>query len=372
MNLGNVSELRTPALLVDLVILERNLKQYQQLCDQASIELIPMIKTHKSSDIAKMQVLMGVNEFLVGTVDEAVRISKLKKNVTLAYPFLGKKNMHLIQDCSKRIRITLSIDSLETAKFYNDYFCKKNIVMHYVIIINTGLNRFGISPSDIVPVVNYIKINFKSLTFRGITTHPGQVYKEDRYSSVITIAKSVHETMKRAVKALRAYGIEPELIATGSTPTFKEDLKSDFYNALRPGNYVFNDMIQVSLGVVSLTDCALTVLCTIISKKENDTFIIDCGSKTLGLDKGAHGNKNINGFGYVVDHPELEIVNLSEEVGVIKANNMTNLVVGDQIKIIPNHSCKVCNMSRYLVGIRNNSIEKLIEIDMRGNSQRPF
>src|SRR5699024_1856619 len=107
---------------------------------------------------------------------------------------------------------------------------------------------------------------------------------------------------------------------------------------IRPGNAAFYDMVQVGLGVAKREQCALTVKATVVSVKK-DRIVIDAGSKTLALDKGAHGNDSILGHGYVKEYPELVIERLSEEHGVIPTKTKKDIKVGEQITIIPNHAC---------------------------------
>ncbi|MGL4634174.1 MAG: alanine racemase, partial [Cetobacterium sp.] len=98
--------------------------------------------------------------------------------------------------------------------------------------------------------------------------------------------------------------------------------------------------------------------------------ILDCGSKCLGLDQGAHGNSLTKGFGIVKNHPELTVIGLSEEVAKVKKEGPSALKIGDKIEIIPNHSCSAANMTNYLIGHRAGTIEKIIEVDIRGNSRK--
>jgi len=178
------------------------------------------------------------------------------------------------------------------------------------------------------------------------------------------------KALETAKGLLQKKGYRVDIVATGSTPTAKFAAKSNAITVLRPGNYVFYDNIQLAMGVTSEEHCALTVLATVISHPAPDKLIVDAGSKCLGLDKGAHGISIIKGFGIVKDHPELVIIDLSEEVGKIKIEGKTNLKVGDKIQIIPNHACSSANMTNYLIGHRKNVIEDTIYIDVRGGSYR--
>ena len=139
-----------------------------------------------------------------------------------------------------------------------------------------------------------------------------------------------------------------------------------------PGNYVFNDCIQMSNGTATEDDCALTVLATIISHPSEHLFICDAGAKCLGLDQGAHGNASIIGHGRVKGHPEVIVAGLSEEVGKLKVSGETTLKVGDKIEIIPNHSCSTANLTEYYITKCGDTALNTITVDVRSNSQIPL
>lgn len=147
-------------------------------------------------------------------------------------------------------------------------------------------------------------------------------------------------------------------------------MSDEYITAYHPGNYVFNDNIQMSTKTATEAECALRIFATVVSHPQDDLFICDAGAKCLGLDQGAHGNSSIRGYGYVVGHPELEVFSLSEEVGKFHVHGTTDLKVGDQVEIIPNHSCSSANLTSYMIGCRNGEVERVIEVDIRGNSTR--
>ncbi|MGL4788609.1 MAG: alanine racemase [Cetobacterium sp.] len=363
-----ISSLTTPSFLVDLDALEKNIAKYQTLADQNSVELFPMLKTHKSSEITKMQIEAGAKGVLVGTLDEAeavVQKSGVKK-VMLAYPVIGDSNLERVLELNNSCELFVAFDNeipaAELAKKLN------NTKVNYQIIINSGLNRFGVTPEDSVKLFNSLK-KYPNLVFKGISTHTGQVYGFSK-DHVEEITKKEIETMALAKNLLSEAGAEVQFVATGTTPTFEKAIESDEITVSRPGNYVFFDAIQVALGAAKEDECSLTVLATVISNPSEDLFILDCGSKCLGLDQGAHGNSLTKGFGIVKNHPELTVIGLSEEVAKVKKEGPSALKIGDKIEIIPNHSCSAANMTNYLIGHRNGSVEKLIEVDIRGNSRK--
>ena len=150
----------------------------------------------------------------------------------------------------------------------------------------------------------------------------------------------------------------------GHFPTSKNPRRS------HPGNYTFFDNIQISLGTCGEDACSLRVLATVVSHPSEGFYLFDAGSKCLGLDQGAHGNSAIKGFGYVVGHPELTIVGLSEEVAKVKADGTCDLQVGDQVEIIPNHSCSTANNTGWYTCMRGDEIVDFIAVDARENSKK--
>ncbi|MBQ9931749.1 MAG: amino-acid racemase, partial [Firmicutes bacterium] len=182
-------------------------------------------------------------------------------------------------------------------------------------------------------------------------------------------AKSEQAAMNRAVQSLLEEGFEPEIVGSGSTPTFAGAVRGGKINMFHPGNYVFMDAIQMALGAANERDCALTVSATIISHPQENLYICDAGAKCLGIDQGAHGCSQVNGFGIVKSHPELTVYGLSEEVGKLKAHGPCDLKIGDKIQIIPNHACSAANNTSRYFAVQDGEVIKTIAIEARSNTK---
>ena len=170
--------------------------------------------------------------------------------------------------------------------------------------------------------------------------------------------------MRAARDAILDAGFPCPVVASGSTPTFAGEVRSGVINVVRPGNYVFYDVIQTTFGIPE-ERCALSILATILSRKGDCQWIMDAGSKCLGLDKGAHGNSAITGYGKVKGYPALTITSLSEEVGILKSEHPLPLDVGDRIEIIPNHSCSAANMTSHIALCRGKEVTGAYMVDAR-------
>ena len=365
-------ELATPAILLDLDALENNINSYQALCDKYGKQMWPMIKTHKSTALAKMQMDAGATGFLCGTIDECEMVYNLgAKHIMYAYPTANPVNIQRLLKMAKDADIIIRLDTVPAAQMLSAAAQEANVVVSYTIIVDMNFHRFGM-PAD--AVVDFAKAlePMKNLKFRGISTHPGQVYGCTDYEGVKEIGQLEIDTMKTAADNLAAAGFPCEIITSGSTPTFKYVVENGFTTVSHPGNYTFLDNIQMALGVAEEKDCALRILATVVSNPHEGFYLFDAGAKCMGLDQGAHGNSAITGFGYVVGHPELTIVGLSEEVAKVKADKgiPSNLKIGDKVEIIPNHSCSSANNTTWYTCVRGDEVVDALEVDYRGNNHK--
>lgn len=361
-------ELKTPTILLNIEALKNNIKNYQKLCTEYKKELWPMIKTHKSMEIVGMQIKEGATGVLCGTLDEAEACcEKGIQKIMYAYPVASEENIKRIIEITKKTDFIIRLDSLEAAIKINKMAEVENVVVSYSIIVDSGLHRFGLSLKNLLNFAEEIK-KLKNLKLRGISSHPGHVYSSICEADIHKYVLDECETLKQAKEILEKEGYYLEYITSGSTPTFIEAVKDLNINVYHPGNYVFLDSIQLSINRAKIKDCALTVLATIISHPSEDLFICDAGAKCLGLDQGAHGNSSIVGHGTVINHPELIVSSLSEEVGKLKVKGETNLKIGDKIEIIPNHSCSTANLCSYYTVVDGDDVIKSIKVDARGNS----
>ena len=365
-----LSEVYTPAVLLDLDILERNIGRFAAEAAAHGKQLWPMLKTHKSLELAALQAAAGAAGFLCGTLDEVEALAAAGyRHLMYAYPAADPLSVARLIRAAKRCELILRIDGPEAAAALNEAAREAGIRLSYTIIIDAGLHRFGVPPEKAGTFALSLR-QFESLRFRGLSTHPGHVYAAGSAEELPRYCEEERAAVKTAVESLRAAGFAPEIVSSGSTPTFRGTVGDGLLNLYHPGNYVFMDAIQLSTGTAREEDCALTILASVISHPREDLFLCDAGAKCLGLDQGAHGNSSIRGYGVVIGHPEITVAGLSEEVGKLHVEGKTSLKVGDRIRIIPNHACSSANLTSYYVGHRGDEVDHLIAVDIRGNGTK--
>ena len=363
----NIKDVYTPAILVDLDVVEHNLHKYAAMAQQYGKQIWPMTKTHKSSEFLRMQKECGASGCLCGTIDECETAAGMgMETVMYAYPVSTMTSISRLLRVAEKTRLILRIDGAEAARQVDMAAAEHNQIIDYTIIVDSGLHRFGVPAAEVVELFHSLE-EFSHLHFCGISTHPGHVYACKTPQEVPMYAQQEIQAVHTAYGLLREADIECEIVSSGSTPTFAPNLKDDILQIYHPGNYIFNDCIQISTGTAAEEECALTILTSVISHPSEELFLCDAGAKCLGLDKGAHGNTSLVGHGRILGHPELVVDSLSEEVGKIHVNGLTNLKVGDKIRIIPNHSCSSANLTDYYVGVRGTKVERLVSVDIRGN-----
>jgi D-serine deaminase-like pyridoxal phosphate-dependent protein len=286
-----------------------------------------------------------------------------------AYPVAGKASIRRCIRAARQCELTLRIDGLDAARELDAAAGEAGLRLGYTIIIDAGLHRLGIPPEEAGRFVREL-MQFKNLVFRGVSTHPGHVYAAGSARELPRYCEDERRAVKTAVRSLQEAGFAPDIVSSGSTPTFRGTVGDKLLNLYHPGNYIFMDAIQLSTGTAREEDCALTILASVISHPREDLFLCDAGAKCLGLDQGAHGNSSIRGYGVVIGHPEITVAGLSEEVGKLHVEGKTDLKVGDRIRIIPNHACSSANLTSYYVGHRGDEIDHLIAVDVRGNGTK--
>jgi len=363
-----IDRLDTPALLVDLPRLHRNLAQMAEICGQRGTVLRPHAKSHKSRGLMQLQLESGAAGITVSKLDEAYALSAAGgcRDVFLAYPIASGLKAARAMKLARDVNLTLAVDTIDGAGIINQAAMEAGVPVRVLIEIDSGLARCGIKPEEAEDFVLQLRC-MDHLDVAGVFTHAGHAYAASSREELRSIAEQEVEEVVRAASGAARGGTEVRVISVGSTPTVLTNIEAlEKVSELRPGNYVFKDRMQIALGVAAVDECALSVLTTVVSTSTGHA-VIDAGSKTLGLDKGAHGNDALVGYGldpesgWIVDR-------LSEEHGVI-SDGASRYRVGDVLRLIPNHACVVTDRAAVLYAVADHEIAHSFDVDVRGGGR---
>lgn len=360
------TQLDTPALLVDLDRLDENIASMADRGRRVGLALRPHFKTHKSTAIANRQLVAGAVGITVAKLDEAEALvaAGVRAPILLAFQIVAAPKLDRAMRLAARTPLTLAVDSAVGAARISAAASAAGIAIDVWIEIDSGLMRCGVLPAE-APELARAVADFDGLRLTGMFTHAGQSYGARDAGEVEAIAATETRSVVDAALATRAIGIPVPTVSAGSTPTARFLDSATGLTEFRPGTYVFYDDLQVALGTTTSDHCALSIATTVVSRPAPDRAVIDAGSKTFGLDRGAHSSSLLKEFGRLID-AQGSLVRLSEEHGVLEIPADSPIAIGDRIRVVPNHVCSVSNLARRFYGLRGQAVVEVIPIDAAG------
>lgn len=384
-----VDDLPTPCLLVEQSRLRENLQRMQKKADANGAMLRPHVKTHKSVALARMQIGAGASGIATAKVGEAETFVEAGiDDVRLAYTIVGDDKYQRLLDLMDDARISFCVDTLEGARQASAFFNERGGPVDVLLEVNSGLNRCGVDPTDSrsLDIAREVA-SLPGLRLIGILTHAGHAYNgphdgETSREALVRVSNHERNVMLAFAVLLRDAripNVEPGTfeISVGSTPTMRyfENRNLDGFEIteIRPGNYIFNDAMQVGLEVADLNECALTVLTTVISRHRvrsgQERLFVDAGKKVMTSDTGYR----TDGFGTLLYNarvmerlPHAHVTGLSEEHGWIEVSGGSTFDVGDRIRLVPNHACTTMNTQDRFYIVEGENIVDTLPVDARG------
>jgi D-serine deaminase-like pyridoxal phosphate-dependent protein len=362
-----ISDLETPALLIDLDVMEGNLRRLADYSQKHRLRVRPHTKTHKIPALARKQLDLGAAGLTVAKVGEAeVMLAAQPPELLVAYPIVGRKKLERLMQVAAKTSVTVSLDSLVVARQLSEAANSAGIEIGVLAEVDVGLGRVGVPPGEtLLQLIQQIQ-QLPGLRFDGIAFYPGQIKSLDEEGE--QALKSLAQMLERILDDLRRAGFEARIVSGGSTPTLFHSHRLPGLNEIRPGTYIFNDRNTALSGACSFDECAASVLVTVVSTAKTGQMIIDGGSKTFSSDGPAPPTEL--SFGRVVDSPDAVFTKMNEEHGFVdlrRAGQKFN--VGDRVRIIPNHVCVAMNLHECVYGIRGDSVEQTWRVEGRGKLQ---
>jgi D-serine deaminase-like pyridoxal phosphate-dependent protein len=345
----DISQIETPAAVVDLDVLETNIIQMQRYMDEHGIGNRPHIKTHKIPEIAHLQIEAGAVGITCQKLAEAEIMAQAGiQDIFLPYNIVGESKLERLMNLAHQVKISVTADSLFVVRGLSNATQKTNTDLRVLVEFDSGLNRCGVqSPQEAADLARRIH-RLPGLRFGGLMTYPSNE-KLDPF---------VLETKK----LLQEDGVDVECVSGGGTRVAWEAHTHPELTEHRAGMYVYGDRSVLEIAEMSLESCALKVIATVISRPTPERAILDAGSKSLSSDQ-----VGLEGFGLILEYPKAPIYNLSEEHGFVDVSAYPRKPdIGERVTIIPNHCCAVSNLSNQVVGIRHNQVEVVWPVAARG------
>lgn len=355
----------TPFVFIDCDALQRNIDRMASLAESNGVKLRPHAKTHKIAAIARMQLQAGAVGLTVAKLSEALALIEagVRCSYMVAQPFVGDAKAECMVKMQEECEFLVCVSNCEVAAEIGSVAKRHGTNAKVVLIVDTGYGRFGVAPDRAIDVAEKIaRIN--GVYFAGIRSHDGRTYHLPTHEDRMKAAKEECEIMADVGDKLKRAGINCEIISVGSTPGAYwalENRWTDGITEVRPGNYVFHDRMQISLGVASVNDCALFVISSVVAIPRENEALIDAGLKTLSGTKDRWSES----YGMIVGKDWAKLVRLWEECGLVQYSG-GDLCVGERLMIVPNHACEITNLAEVVFYGRNFQIEGFWTVEARG------
>jgi len=367
-----VADVPTPALLVDLDRMERNIAAWQAMADRNGIGLRPHIKTHKTPEIAARQIAAGACGIASAKPTEAeVFVAAGCDDVVIAYPTVGEDKWARLAGMAAEARLTVNVDSEHQARGLSAAAVAAGAEMRVQIEIDTGLHRVGLDPGDYAAIEAFAGAidALPGIELDGVTTHRGKF--GDRLGR-LTNAEAGHEEGSILVglaERLRADGHATPNVTAGGSVTGPGVAEVDGVTEVRAGTYVFYDAMQVAAGSAQTGDVALSILATVISTRRAGWTTVDAGSKTFSGDRGVvDASAAVGGISDCVDI-DATVMRVTEEHGMVRLGDGASVEVGQKLRFMPYHVCTAVNLADQLVGVRAGVVETVWPIRARGTTR---
>jgi D-serine deaminase-like pyridoxal phosphate-dependent protein len=357
--------IETPAGLVDLGRVEKNLDRVATYCRRHGIAWRPHVKTHKSRRIARLQIEAGAAGLTVATPFEAEVMSAVTDDLLLAYPPVGPARLDRLMSLPDSVRLGVSLDSVAVVEPLARAARAAGRNVRILVELDVGARRVGVATPEAAVDVARAADGLDGVWYDGVAFYPGHIRVPQAEQGPLLQALSTR--LAEFTDALTAAGLPPQTVSGGSTPTLFRSHEVLGMTEIRPGTCVFNDRDIADMGVVSWDELAYTVLATVVSVEVPGRVAVDAGSKALSKEafRGRDG-----GFGVLYDRPDVPVASLSEEHGVLDVTGTDwRPRVGDQVRIVPNHVCVSVNLQdRYVVRRDDEIVAWSIDAQGRGLS----
>ncbi len=359
--------LETPAPLVDLDRLARNLDRMAAFATINGLALRPHIKTHKSTRIAAEQLDRGAVGVTCATPFEAEVMSEVCADILVAYPPVGAPRVQRLLGISPQVRLTVALDSVTAVEDLATVAKQYDRPVRVYVELDFGMHRVGVQSIEEAITLARLVRQSAPLEYAGIAFYPGHIREmvDEQGAALVALTKQ----LGTALEAMDRAGVRPRVVSGGSTPTAWRSHEIAGLTEIRPGTYVYNDRTTAEVGACEWDDCALTVLATIVSTAVPGQAVIDAGSKALGREPMR--GSSAGGFGSLAEHTEVTVRTMSEEHGILDLSTSDwRPAVGERVRVIPNHVCIVVHLNDLVYGVRGDVVETSWSVAARGRGMK--
>jgi D-serine deaminase-like pyridoxal phosphate-dependent protein len=365
--LCDVDRLPTPALVLDAAKVRRNIDQLQGYAAGHGIALRPHTKTHKSVEVARLQLAAGAHGLTVAKVGEAESLLPAFEgdgpDLFMAYPAVDPGRTSRLAQLARAARVRVAVDTTAAIDAIGAAATAAGSMIGLLVDLDVGMGRTGVPTAESLVSLAEAVERTRGVRLDGIFCYPGHVWArpEEQAAPLAAVAAKLQE----AIDLFDRHGLCRASVSGGSTPTAYHSHLVPHVTEIRPGTYVYNDMNTVRGGFCTLDDCAAMIICTVVSDAVAGQVVLDGGTKTFTSDRC--GPAPDSGHGHVVEYPDAMITKLTEEHGQVDVSRCERRPrVGERVTVIPNHICPCVNLQDAFWWREADGTLRQLVVDARG------
>jgi D-serine deaminase-like pyridoxal phosphate-dependent protein len=348
-------DIDTPALLIDLEKMERNIKKMAAFFEGRSSHLRPHTKTHKCPVLAHKQLQAGAQGITCAKLGEAeVMAAAGIRDILIANQIVGRDKIARLANLAHHCDIMVAVESAENVAALSSAAKAVASTIRILIEVDVGMHRCGVKSGEEALALAMSILSSPNLKFEGIMGYEGHVVMapdlEDRRQACtdsMRVLVSVREMLER-------HGIHVKIVSAGGTGTYNIAGAYPGITEIQAGSYILMDAKYRS--ILQDFESALTLLCTVTSRPDKHSAILDAGMKAVTFEFGMPELVNLTGAGFAF---------LSEEHGHLYLED-ADPRVGDKVEVIPSHCCTTINLHDRFYAVRGERLEAIWQIAGRG------
>jgi len=357
-----LSEVDTPALILDLDAFERNLERLDASLAGKRIKVRPHAKSHKCPEIGLRQITRGAVGVCCQKVSEAeAMVEGGVPDVLIANEVVGAPKLARLAALAKRARVAVCADDAGNVEALDQAARAAGIRLDVLVEVDVGANRCGAEPGEPAAALAARIAACRNLRFGGLQAYQGAAQHLRKVEERRAAIESAVARVRQTVAALQEAGIACERVTGAGTGTYLFEAVSGAYDEIQPGSYIFMDVDYArnewTESGIPRFEHSLFVWTTVMSRPAPDRAVVDAGLKASSVDSGMPRVAQVEG---------VEYVKASDEHGVLKLDAPARLAVGEKLKLIPGHCDPTVNLYDHYVCVRKGRVEALWPITARG------
>jgi D-serine deaminase-like pyridoxal phosphate-dependent protein len=348
------TDIDTPALLVDLDAMEGNLKKMAGYFVGRKCKARPHFKNHKAPALARKQLDAGAIGITCATLREAeILVEHEVPSVLIANEIADVAKLERLAELSRRASVMVAVDSECVFADMTRMQRNRKIQFEVVVDINIGLNRCGVQPGE--PAVRLAKSAAqKGLNVRGIMGYDGHLQSELASTQRNEMVRRGCKELADSAALIEGSGIPVAIVSTGGTGTYSISGECPGITDVQVGSYLLMDTRYMNLGAPFSR--ALTVLATVVSKRDGGHAVLDCGVKAISGERGLPELKGASGAKLTALHAEHALID-------IHPGSSSGIEVGKKLEVWAQYSDATVNLHSRIYGVRNGEVEEIFRIE---------